>query len=183
MASGDKQALPADANSPAASSVDGTVKSAVQDLNPQASTAPKLPASVEAATTTNPRSPEVVASATPAGLDMPNQEPKNQQSTPVAQPQTPMPPSNPLAEPSSTSGQQVATVSHATSTVRFLIKPWGRINIDGQDKGISPPLTNVQLPPGNHTVVITNGIFPPVTKDIVVTAKGGVVVSYRFGDE
>jgi serine/threonine protein kinase len=183
MASGDKQALPAVVNSSTSSSFVGTVKPSVEDLNPQASTPPKLPAAVEPTTVINPRSPEVVASATPTGLDMPNQEQKNQQSTPVAQTQAPTPTNNPLTEPSSTSGQPFATVSRATSTVRFLIRPWGRINIDGQDKGISPPLTSVQLPPGNHTVVITNGIFLPVTKDIVVAAKGVVVVSHRFGEE
>ncbi|MDR1967508.1 MAG: protein kinase [Burkholderiaceae bacterium] len=79
--------------------------------------------------------------------------------------------------------EQPASAPDALLAVRFSIRPWGRVSVDGQPKGISPPLTHLQLPPGNHIVVITNGNNPPVTKQIVVTGKDDIVVSHRFENE
>jgi len=92
------------------------------------------------------------------------------------------PVNNQPAEDSRPHPEQPASRPQALSTVRFSIRPWGNISIDGQEKGSSPPLTRVQLPPGNHTVVITNGNFPPVTKQVEVPDKGDVIVTHRFGD-
>ena len=76
-----------------------------------------------------------------------------------------------------------ASAPHQAALVRLSIRPWGQISVDGQPRGISPPLTRLQLAPGPHTVVITNGEFAPVVKQILVPDKGEVVVSHRFGGE
>jgi len=67
-----------------------------------------------------------------------------------------------------------------TSVVRLLIKPWGSVSVDGQPKGVSPPLAHLSLTPGPHQIVITNGNFPPVAQKIIVPEKGETAVFHRF---
>jgi len=77
---------------------------------------------------------------------------------------------------------RLAPVSSSKApSVRLFIKPWGHVAVDGQTQGVSPPLTRLTLPPGEHVVSITNGNFPPATIRITVPEKGEIVVSHRFG--
>jgi non-specific serine/threonine protein kinase len=69
---------------------------------------------------------------------------------------------------------------HGASIVRLSIRPWGQIIVDGQSRGISPPLSRLSLTPGNHEVNIKNGDFSPVTIQIAVPEKGEIVVSHHF---
>jgi len=64
--------------------------------------------------------------------------------------------------------------------LRFSIQPWGRILIDGQEKGISPPLTRIWLPEGQHQVVIENGDLPKHSTSIHITNKHDAVLSHKF---
>ena len=73
-----------------------------------------------------------------------------------------------------------AAEPNKTSLVRLSIQPWGQLIVDGQVQGISPPLTHLSLTPGNHTIVITHGNFPPATIRVAVPEKGEIVVFHRF---
>jgi len=64
--------------------------------------------------------------------------------------------------------------------LRFSIQPWGRILIEGQEKGISPPLTRIWLPEGPHQVTIENGDLPKHTTSIHITNKQDAVLSHKF---
>lgn len=64
--------------------------------------------------------------------------------------------------------------------LRFSVQPWGRIVIDGQEKGISPPLTRIWLPEGPHQVVIENGDLPKHTTSIHISNKQDAVLSHKF---
>lgn len=48
----------------------------------------------------------------------------------------------------------------AGTTYTLSIKPWGTIMVDGVDRGASPPLRHLTLPPGEHTIRIVNPSFP-----------------------
>jgi len=72
------------------------------------------------------------------------------------------------------------TIPVKTSVVQLLIKPWGAVSVDGQPKGVSPPLTHLSLTPGAHQIVITNGDFPPVTQTVMVPETGNTAVFHRF---
>ena len=48
----------------------------------------------------------------------------------------------------------------AGTTYTLSIKPWGTIVVDGVDRGASPPLRHLTLPPGEHTIRIVNPSFP-----------------------
>ncbi len=67
------------------------------------------------------------------------------------------------------------------ANVKFSLHPWGRVFIDGVDKGSSPPLIRVWLSEGEHTVVIENGEFEKHTELIRITDKKDVTVAHRFG--
>lgn len=65
----------------------------------------------------------------------------------------------------------------APATISFAISPWGEVHIDGRKHGISPPLRNVELPPGRHRIEIRNANFPPHVE--VVDAKSGSRIRIR----
>lgn len=80
-------------------------------------------------------------------------------------------------------GQDMPTTAPiGTGTVKFEIKPRGRIDVDGFAKGLSPPMTELKLPAGKHTIEIINPTDPSnrVTRTVDVTADTSVTVSHTF---
>ena len=69
----------------------------------------------------------------------------------------------------------------ATGTVRIAVSPWGNVEVDGRSVGTAPPLNELNLPEGRHTVVIRNDEFPPFTATINVVSGQPVNVKHRFG--
>lgn len=59
----------------------------------------------------------------------------------------------------------------AGTTYTLLVRPWGRIVVDGVERGVSPPLRHITLPPGAHTIRIVNPGFPEHTVH-VQSARG-----------
>jgi hypothetical protein len=59
---------------------------------------------------------------------------------------------------------------------RLLIKPWGTVYVDGLDRGVSPPVKRLVLPPGMHTVRIVNPAYP----DRVMRVEAGKSASGRI---
>lgn len=57
------------------------------------------------------------------------------------------------------------------ATYKLLIKPWGMVQVDGVDRGASPPLKRLSLAPGQHTIRIVNPNFPEHT--VIVNAVKG----------
>ena len=43
----------------------------------------------------------------------------------------------------------------------FAISPWGEVYVDGRKRGVTPPMTELKLPPGTYTVEIRNTTFAP----------------------
>jgi hypothetical protein len=65
----------------------------------------------------------------------------------------------------------------AKATVSLLIVPWGEVYVDGQKRGVSPPLKSLSLAPGMHTVEIRNSQFPIHVEKI--DAKPGAQIKIR----
>ncbi|WP_157984355.1 serine/threonine protein kinase [Undibacterium parvum] len=42
-------------------------------------------------------------------------------------------------------------------TVSIAVSPWGEVYVDGQNKGVAPPLNKLSLPVGKHKIEIKNG--------------------------
>lgn len=68
----------------------------------------------------------------------------------------------------------------AQPVVRFDIRPWGNISVDGKDKGPSPPLRKLKLAPGKHHVEISNPGFPSYSADIDLAAAEDFSVKHNF---
>jgi serine/threonine-protein kinase len=60
------------------------------------------------------------------------------------------------------------------------ITPWGEIVVDGQSRGVSPPLTHLTLPAGAHTIEVRNGTAPPFVARVDVLPGQPVEVKARF---
>ena len=68
-----------------------------------------------------------------------------------------------------------------TGLVRIAISPWGRVEVDGADVGLAPPLRQLTLAEGTHRIVVRNEDFPPYTASVTVTPGQPVTLKYHFG--
>jgi serine/threonine protein kinase len=91
------------------------------------------------------------------------------------------------ADPSKTAGSQQKTAARPTSdsaketgAMQLLIKPWGTIMVDGESKGVSPPLKNLVLPEGRHQIRIVNSNYPDHVVDVVITSRKTARLEHDF---
>lgn len=64
--------------------------------------------------------------------------------------------------------------------LRLAVAPWGEVLLDGKAVGVSPPLTELRLPPGKHRVEIRNSEFPAHRASIEVIAGKTVRIKHKF---
>ncbi|MDA8256983.1 MAG: hypothetical protein M0Z99_15375 [Betaproteobacteria bacterium] len=83
---------------------------------------------------------------------------------------------SPQASPKE-SPKEPPQLAPAKATVSLLIVPWGEVWVDGQKRGVSPPLKSLSLAPGMHTVEIRNSKFPVHQEKI--DAKPGAQIKIR----
>ncbi len=69
----------------------------------------------------------------------------------------------------------------ANGVVRLAVSPWGQVEVDGKPAGIAPPLNELSLGEGRHTITIRNDEFPPFSATVNVTAGQPVHIKHRFG--
>ncbi len=110
---------------------------------------------------------EKLAGGSSISSDPPRQEPA---------PSQPRAPSAPT--PSVT--KQSPVVAKPTARLALAISPWGEIYVDGRKRGISPPLAEIKLTPGKHTVEIRNTTFQPYAKTVELPAKGYLKIKHKF---
>jgi serine/threonine-protein kinase len=68
-----------------------------------------------------------------------------------------------------------------TGSVQLAISPWGRVEVNGQAAGTTPPLTRLSLPEGTHTITVRNEDFPPFVATVRVSADKPANIRHRFG--
>lgn len=72
-----------------------------------------------------------------------------------------------------------ATVAPAaTATLNLTVLPWAEVYVDGEMKGVSPPLVSLELPAGKHTIEFRNSSLP--TYSIPVRLKPGEKRKIRY---
>ena len=71
----------------------------------------------------------------------------------------------------------------AGTTYTLQIKPWGTIVVDGVDRGASPPLKLLTLPPGEHTIRIVNPGFPEHTVTVQSAEGHSGTIELDFTEE
>lgn len=60
------------------------------------------------------------------------------------------------------------------------VTPWGEVLVDGRKRGLAPPLSELRVAPGKHTVEIRNSTFPPYTETVDVPSGGDVRIKHKF---
>jgi serine/threonine-protein kinase len=69
----------------------------------------------------------------------------------------------------------------ATGTVQLAVSPWGQVEVDGAAMGIAPPLNQLTLTEGRHTITIRNDAFAPYVQTVNVEAGQALSIKHRFG--
>jgi serine/threonine protein kinase len=72
-----------------------------------------------------------------------------------------------------------ATVSNSPATLRVVVRPWGRVFVDGRSHG-ETPLAPLRLAPGRHVVRIEHDEYPTAERTIELAAGGVEVLTHEF---
>jgi hypothetical protein len=64
--------------------------------------------------------------------------------------------------------------------VLLAVKPWAEVWVDGVRRGVSPPMKQLTLPVGRHTIELRNPASAPVAQQVEVRANQKSVVSRQF---
>lgn len=68
----------------------------------------------------------------------------------------------------------------ATALVLLAISPWGEVLVDGKSMGVSPPLTELELPQGKHRIVVRNAGFKPFDEVIELGSNQTRRIKHKF---
>lgn len=86
-----------------------------------------------------------------------------------------------VALPAETTSPPSATIApHLEATLVFAISPWGEVYVDGDKKGVTPPLTELKLAAGQYRVEIRNGGFSPYVETLEIRAGNSHKIKYIF---
>jgi len=67
-----------------------------------------------------------------------------------------------------------------SATVNLNISPWGEVWVDGKSRGVSPPLRQLSLPLGKHTITVRNPASQDYQVSVDLNDSRGASVSHRF---
>jgi hypothetical protein len=66
------------------------------------------------------------------------------------------------------------------ATVSLGIAPWGEVYVDGQKKGVSPPLNRLPVAPGKHQIEIRNTTFSPYQQTVNLKPGEQLRIKHKF---
>lgn len=67
-----------------------------------------------------------------------------------------------------------------SGTVVFAVAPWGEVFVDGARQGTTPPLAQLTLPAGRHTIELRNGQRQPFIAQVEVEPDRSLRISHLF---
>ena len=79
-----------------------------------------------------------------------------------------------------TAKDEAVAATKTTARLAIAVTPWGEVYIDGQRKGISPPMKELKLAPGKYMVEIRNTTFPPYRESIDLRIGTQAKINHRF---
>ena len=92
------------------------------------------------------------------------------------EPQPLPPPAGPVQAPP----KVAADGAPANGIVRLNIKPWGKLAVNGQSRGASPPLNQLKLAPGKYQIEISNPGFQSYSQEVEVLPGATTVIKHHF---
>ncbi len=91
--------------------------------------------------------------------------------------------SAPIAEqPAGDKPEADKPVVDKPAAVRFSVKPWGEVFVNGESKGVSPPLKSLSLPAGEYQIEVRNGDYPAFKTKIQAKAGETIRLNHAFVD-
>jgi serine/threonine-protein kinase len=69
-----------------------------------------------------------------------------------------------------------------TAKLKLAVSPWGEIYIDGKLRGTTPPLAEIELPPGRHRLEIRNSAQMPYLAVVELEAGDNRQIQHRFAN-
>jgi eukaryotic-like serine/threonine-protein kinase len=82
--------------------------------------------------------------------------------------------------PASKDAPAAPTPSGAQGLVTFDVVPWGEVLVDNKPAGVTPPLTELKLPVGRHTIEIRHGDSPAVAATVDIDSTKPLRIRHRF---
>jgi serine/threonine protein kinase len=65
---------------------------------------------------------------------------------------------------------------------KLSIKPWGEVFVNGESRGVSPPLKSLSLPAGDYRIEIRNGDYPVHTENLSLKSGQALSITHAFVD-
>lgn len=84
------------------------------------------------------------------------------------------------AEPPAVRVEAKPAAAAETGKVVFRVMPWGNVRVNRSPVGTTPPLTQLELPEGQHQIEISNPAAPSVSRVVQVKKGEPVVISHKF---
>jgi serine/threonine-protein kinase len=119
----------------------------------------------------------VAAPVVPTPVLPPVEEPKPEPAPPVAEEHKP---ADTKAPPRRKSEMAATAVPVRDGVVKLAVAPWGEIVVNGESRGVSPPLTQLSLPPGAHTIEMRNTSSAPFVVRIELRSGETISLQHRF---
>jgi class 3 adenylate cyclase len=73
-----------------------------------------------------------------------------------------------------------AATAPGTAVVSLAIAPWGEVYVDGEKQGVSPPLHELKISAGTHTIEVRNTTFPSHVETVRAKAGERIKIKYKF---
>jgi class 3 adenylate cyclase len=79
--------------------------------------------------------------------------------------------------------RNLPTSMEATAVIALAVAPWGEIYVDGERKGVSPPVNEVEVAPGKRKIEIRNANFPVYTEVVELKADQKIRIKHKFSQD
>lgn len=70
--------------------------------------------------------------------------------------------------------------TRSENNLQLRVAPWAHVAVNGKRLGVTPPLTELKLPPGSHTIELINPGFETVRKMLKVESDESITISHDF---
>ncbi|RYF32096.1 MAG: PEGA domain-containing protein [Comamonadaceae bacterium] len=66
------------------------------------------------------------------------------------------------------------------NNVQLRVSPWANVTLNGKRLGVTPPITELKLPPGSHSIDFSNPGFETVRKTLHVESDQTITITHDF---
>ena len=86
----------------------------------------------------------------------------------------------PSFDPTSPMTLGVRRPMRSENNILLRVSPWAHVTLNGKRVGVTPPLTELKLPPGSHNIELSNPGFDTVRKTLKVEPDQPITITHDF---